>query len=53
MSAVLERFGYTDLSNKLNGSGIHYLDNVMIVTASFHASFDALAIWFVETVRRS
>lgn len=44
--AVLERFGYTTLSEELNGKNIHRLDNILILDPVAHDHFDHLELWF-------
>jgi hypothetical protein len=51
MWAVMQRFGYTELPDELNGSNIHRLENVMTIEPGFHSLFDALQVWLVATVR--
>ena len=46
----MKEFGYEDLPEKLNGAGIHNLDNVMTLDPSIHAWFDKLEIWFEAVV---
>ena len=38
--------GFEDLPEKLVGNGIHTLENVMTLEASFHIFFETLEIWF-------
>lgn len=44
--AVLERFGYTTLSEELDGKNIHRLDNILILDPVAHDHFDHLELWF-------
>ena len=46
----MECFGYKDLPEKLNGAGIHSLDNVMTLDISFRRLFDDLRLWFEAIV---
>ena len=46
----MSHFGYEDLLEKLSGSGIHSLDNVMTLDASVHSMFDQLHLWFEAVV---
>lgn len=50
MWTILKGFGYEDLPERLNGVGIHNLDNVMTLDPSIHAWFDKLEIWFEAVV---
>ena len=43
-------FGYEDLPEKLNGAGIHGLDNIMTLDPSIHNWFDGLQLWFEAVV---
>jgi len=43
-------FGYGDLPGKLNGAGIHRLDNIMTLDPSIHVLFDELRLWFEAVV---
>ena len=47
----MTRFGHTELTEELNGSKVHRLENVMTVVQAFHSDFDQLQVWFVATVR--
>ena len=53
MWAVMNHFGLVGLSDELNGSKIHRLENVMTVVLDFRILFDQLKVWFVPTVRPS
>jgi len=46
----LKCFGYEDLPEKLNGAGIHGLDNVITLDPGIHDWFDRLEIWFEAVV---
>ncbi|KAF4609700.1 hypothetical protein D9613_012064 [Agrocybe pediades] len=46
---VLERFGYTTLSEELEGEKIHRLENVMTLDPALHTFFNMLELWFVAT----
>ena len=48
---VMRNFGYKDLPAKLNGTGIHSLDNVMTLDYTVHTLFDNLQLWFEGIVR--
>ena len=43
-------FGFEDLSEKLDGNGIHTLENVMILSLSFRYMFEELLVWFEAIV---
>jgi len=43
---IMECFGYEDLPKKLNGTGIHSLDNIMTLEINIHSWFDELLLWF-------
>ena len=43
-------FGYGDLPGKLNGVGIHRLDNIMTLDSYIHGLFDKLRLWFEAVV---
>ena len=45
-------FGFEDLPEKLVGNGIHTLENVMTLEASFRIFFETLEIWFEAIVSR-
>jgi hypothetical protein len=47
---ILECFGYEDLPERLNGDGIHSLDNIMTLDPIIHDWFDRLEIWFEAVV---
>jgi hypothetical protein len=47
---ILKCFGYEDLPERLNGDGIHSLDNVMTLDPIIHDWFDRLEIWFEAVV---
>jgi hypothetical protein len=53
--AVLERFGYELAFKKLNGSGIHRLENVLTLNPIVRNFFDKLKLWLepVEGVSNS
>jgi hypothetical protein len=51
MWAIMNRFGYDELPDELNGSNIYHLENVMTLHLGFRILFDQLKIWFVPTVR--
>jgi len=46
--AVLERFGYN--FEKLNGSKVYFLHNVMTMEKNAHDWFERLMMWFERTV---
>ncbi|KAI9437453.1 hypothetical protein H4582DRAFT_277290 [Lactarius indigo] len=46
MWAILSCFGYEDLPDRLKGSEIHGLDNVMTLDLFHHHWFDRLDLWF-------
>ncbi|KAG2008082.1 hypothetical protein CC2G_013552 [Coprinopsis cinerea AmutBmut pab1-1] len=46
---VLERFGYGELLDQLNGPGIHRLDNVMALSLEVHEPFESLVFWLPNT----
>lgn len=48
--AVLNRFGGVDVTEELNGAGIHRIGNIMTLGVDVHFKFDRLKIWFEETV---
>jgi hypothetical protein len=48
--AILKCFGYEGLPERLNGDGIHSLDNVMTLDPTIHDWFDRLEIWFEAVV---
>ncbi len=48
--AILKCFGYEDLPERLKGSGIHDLDNVMTLDLFHHVWFDRLELWFEAVV---
>jgi hypothetical protein len=43
-------FGFEDLPDKLVGNGIHTLENVITLEASFRIFFETLEIWFEAIV---
>ena len=43
--AVLEMFGLQHLVRRLNGNGVHSLENVITMDMSLHRSFDCLELW--------
>jgi hypothetical protein len=43
-------FGYKDLPEKLNGAGIHSLDNLLTLDPFFRRLFDELKLWFEAIV---
>lgn len=47
---ILKCFGFGDLPERLNGYGIHSLDNVMTLDPTIHDWFDRLEIWFEAVV---
>jgi hypothetical protein len=47
---ITECFGYKDLPEKLNGAGIHSLDNVLTLDPYFRRLFDELQLWFEPIV---
>ncbi|KAI6012947.1 hypothetical protein PISMIDRAFT_19565 [Pisolithus microcarpus 441] len=47
--AVLDRFGYRNLRQDLNGARIHRLENVMTMEAGVRLDFDELRIYFTAT----
>ncbi|KAH9059012.1 hypothetical protein EDB87DRAFT_1563702 [Lactarius vividus] len=49
MWAILSCFGYGDLPDRLKGSGIHSLDNVMTLDLFHHDWFDQLELWITLT----
>ncbi|KAF9240960.1 hypothetical protein BU15DRAFT_87516 [Melanogaster broomeanus] len=49
MWAVMTRFGYGDLPQKLNGSNIHSLENILTLDGNMHEYFDTLKLWFEPT----
>ncbi|THU79641.1 hypothetical protein K435DRAFT_697356 [Dendrothele bispora CBS 962.96] len=44
--AILERFGYSDISQELNGQHVHQLGNVLTLDITLHDWMDKLALWF-------
>ena len=44
-------FGYEDLPEKLNGAGVHSLDNIMTLGHTIHGWFDELQLWSEAVVR--
>ena len=46
----MKSFGYEDLPEKLNGAGIHSLDNIMTLELNIHSWFDELRLWFEAVV---
>jgi hypothetical protein len=48
--AVVNRFGGVEVTQGLNGAGIHQIGNVMTLAVHVHLKFDRLHIWFEETV---
>ncbi len=50
MWAILKCFGYGDLPEKLKGSGIHGLYNVVTLDLSCYAWFHMLELWFEAVV---
>ncbi len=49
---VMAYLGFEDLPEKLVGNGIHTLENVMTLEASFRIFFETLEIWFEAIVSR-
>ncbi|KIJ41276.1 hypothetical protein M422DRAFT_84372, partial [Sphaerobolus stellatus SS14] len=47
--AILQRFGYQELPEELNGSNIHCLENVITMELNVHEYFDNLDIWLTST----
>ncbi|KAI5991204.1 hypothetical protein EDD15DRAFT_2169557 [Pisolithus albus] len=47
--AVLDRFGYRNLRQDLNGARIHRLENVMTMDTCVRMDFDTLRIYFTAT----
>ncbi|KAI6156292.1 hypothetical protein EDD17DRAFT_1704602 [Pisolithus thermaeus] len=47
--AVLDRLGYRNPRQDLDGASIHRLDNVMTMEVSVHDDFDRLKIYFTAT----
>ena len=43
-------FGFEDLPDKLAGNGIHTLENVMTLDASYRIFFETLSMWFEAIV---
>jgi len=43
---IMTYFGFEDLPEKLVGNGVHTLENVMTLDASFRTLFEVLEIWF-------
>jgi hypothetical protein len=51
---IIRRFGYDSASERLQGSGIHSLENVMTLELNIHDHFDQLKVWLEPIpVRRS
>lgn len=46
----MDRFGYPFLLEKLSGSKIHSLDNVMTLSSEVHLYFSQLRLWFEAMV---
>ena len=46
----MERFGYKDVVDNLDGHKIHRLDNIFTLDFGIRDLFNRLAIWFERTV---
>ena len=46
----MDRFGYADITDNVNGDKIHRLDNILTLDPGMHDHFDRLKIWFERTV---
>ena len=46
----MKYFGFEDLPEKLAGNGIHALENVLTLDASFEYMFETLQVWFEAIV---
>ena len=46
----MKYFGFEDLPEKLVGNGIHALENVLTLDASFEYMFETLQVWFEAIV---
>lgn len=53
MWVAMERYGYAQLPEELNGSKNHRLENVMTLSPQALADFGRLGAWLVETVRQT
>jgi hypothetical protein len=47
---VIDRFEGFKVYEELNGLNIHCLENILTLRQELHTLFDALALWFEETV---
>jgi hypothetical protein len=45
MFAVLESFGLQHLVQRLNGNGVHSLENIITMGMELHREFDQLELW--------
>jgi len=48
---IMRCFGYEDLPEKLNGAGVHRLDNITTLDHTIHSWFDELQLWLDAEVR--
>ena len=46
--AVLEIFGLQHLVRRLNGKGVHSLENIITMQIELHRSFDSLELWLEQ-----
>jgi hypothetical protein len=46
----MDRFGYKDIPETLNGKGVHHLENILTLDMVVHDSFNKLRLWFEPTV---
>jgi hypothetical protein len=47
--AIMDRFGYKDIAENLNGKGVHHLENILTLDMVVHHYFDNLKLWFEPT----
>ena len=47
----MQQMGAVDVIAKLNGDGVHRLENVMTMRSDLYQGFDRLGLWFEVTVR--
>ena len=47
----MQQMRAVDVIAKLNGDGVHRLENVMTMRSDLHQGFDRLELWFEAMVR--
>ena len=48
MWAILERFGYEQIHDELQGVNIHRLENIMTLAPGIYSYFQRMALWLEE-----